>query len=171
MKKHSHFRCLHGSLPNCDPMQELNEETRNRILANLVIGMPLGNVADLVRLPLERIQQEMVQYPDFKADVDHAVAECMETQLNKLKELTNWQAVAFILQSLWPAQFGRRSRGARKPRTATSPVAQGEFDPKHLTDAEHDHLKYLLAKAHGRIAQEVRRELSEGNGVIVRVLH
>jgi hypothetical protein len=31
------------------------------------------------------------------------IAECMETQLHKLKGLSNWQAIAFLLQSLWPS--------------------------------------------------------------------
>jgi hypothetical protein len=142
----------------------IDKNKRKEIIDNLIIGMPLRNVADLVMFSLEEIQREMEQDPSFKAAVNHAIAKCMEAQLNKLKDLKNWQAVAFLLQSLWPMHFGRRSRGAGKHR-ALAPTAPGEYDPKNLTDEEHEDFKYLLAKAHGRIGKEGDdRRLPEGNG-------
>ena len=142
----------------------IDEKKRKDIIDNLKIGMPLINVADLVTVSLEEIERGMDEDAAFKAAVNNAIAECMKEQLEKLKPLKNWQAVAFLLQSLWPTRFGRRSRGSRK-RRGTPPSAPGEFDPKNLTDEEHEQLKYLQAKAHGRIAKERDdRRLPEGNG-------
>ena len=142
----------------------IDENKRGDIIKNLKIGMPLVNVADLVMVSLEEIERGMDEDAAFKAAVNNAIAECMKEQLEKLKPLKNWQAVAFLLQSLWPTRFGRRSRGSRKRRPAPPP-APGEFDPKNLTDKEHEHFKFLQAKAHGRIAKEGGdRRLPEGNG-------
>jgi hypothetical protein len=127
----------------------INQETQTKIVGALQLGMPLGNVADYVTLPLEQIQQEMNTSPDFKAAVNKAIAECMHKRLTKLEELENWQALAFILESLWPTRFGRKSRGSRRLR-AKRPSTKDDLDFDRLSPEEQDHLEHLLAKAHGR---------------------
>jgi hypothetical protein len=126
----------------------IDSDKRKQIIDALRLGMPLGKVADLVELPLAVIQQELRDDPAFNARVNHATAECMHSRLEKLAGLNNWQALAFILQSLWPERFGRR-QGTRKRRKPEAAQANPDFS--QLSSDERDHLEYLLAKVHGRI--------------------
>lgn len=127
----------------------VSQETQGKIVRALELGMPLGNVADLVKLPLEQIRHEMNASADFKAAVTQAIARCMHARLEKLEKLENWQALAFILQSLWPDRFGRKSRGSKRTRARRKAI-QGDLDFDRLSPEEQQHLDHLLAKAHGR---------------------
>lgn len=125
--------------------------TQKQIADALELGMPLGSVADYVMLSVDEIQREMHGDPAFKAAVNKAIAECMHKRLTKLDKLDNWQALAFILESIWPKRFGRHSRRGRRGK---KPSLQGDLDFNYLSAEEQDHLDYLLAKAHGRTGQE-----------------
>ena len=127
-------------------------QTCEKIITSLRLGMPLTSVADYMRIPMSELRAEMKRDAEFKAEVNRAIAVCMHDQLEKLEALRNWQAVAFILQSLWPTRFGRRSVGARKPRKQAAPAQA--FDLGRLTPQETQYLDRLLDIAHGRNRQD-----------------
>jgi hypothetical protein len=150
----------------------LDKETREQLVKALQIGMPKGNAADLVKISRFELEQEMDDDSTFAVMVNEAIAQCMNERLKKLDKLENWQALAFILQSLWPEGFGRTSRGRRRRRKKNRPQSGGELDFAHLSEAEDEQLKYLLAKAHGRNRQNRSDEhVQIGDGTQPLLLH
>jgi hypothetical protein len=127
---------------------QIEQSKRDQIIEALKLGMPMGNAADLVPISLELLKQEIEADPDFSVKVRQAIAECMHARLKTLAGLKNWQAIAFILQSLWPERFGRKSRGTTKRRRSQQTGPQP--DPARLTEDETRKLDELLAKLHGR---------------------
>src|SRR6185312_825929 len=136
--------------------------TRDRIEKALKLGMPLNSVADYVELDVSIIHSEMHRDRGFRKAVKKAIAECMHERLEALKELRNWQALAFILESIWPNRFGRKSSGHphqfKLAGNGNGPIIS------RLTKDEQEDLEYLLAKAYGRPLPEGGRPGAAGRG-------
>ena len=129
----------------------LDEPTRKKIREALELGMPINIVADYVELELAVIQKEIADDPLFKRMVNKATADCMYARLQGLKGLTNWQALAFILTSLWPMRFGRNSKGV--PNLARLLERPGLLDFSRLDDLDKRFFDYLMAKLNGHDVQ------------------
>jgi hypothetical protein len=126
---------------------QINASTQQTIIEALELGMPIANVSDLVEIELPTIQQEMIAEPRFKAAVNKAIAKCMHERLQALKSCKNWQALAFILTSLWPARFGRNSKGV--PKLAKLLNSPHILDFSRLDQYEQAWFDYLMAKLNG----------------------
>lgn len=129
----------------------LDQDKRTKITEALELGMPIGNVADYVEVALSVIQKEMADDPAFKAAVNKAIANCMHKRLEMLSGLKNWQALAFILTSLWPTRFGRNSRGV--PKLAKLLNSSNVLDFSRLDDFDKRWFDYLMAKLNGQKCQ------------------
>lgn len=141
---------------------QIEESTRQRIIDALELGMPIGNVADLVEIELPAIQREMVDDSQFKAAVNKALAKCMHERLKLLKECKNWQALAFILTSLWPTRFGRNSKGV--PKLAKLLNSPHILDFSRLDQYEQAWFDYLMAKLNGDDPQRPTDPLAGSTG-------
>jgi len=129
----------------------LDQDTRTKITDALELGMPIGNVADYVEIELSALQREIADDPAFKAKVNKAIANCMHKRLQMLSGLKNWQALAFILTSLWPTRFGRNSRGVPKLARLLDPPNLLDFS--RLDDFEQRWFDYLMAKLNGQTCE------------------
>jgi hypothetical protein len=136
---------------------------RDTILQALGIGMPLNVVADYVELELSVIQEEMRRDRDFRTKVRKAIADCMHARLTALKDLKNWQALAFILESLWPRRFGRKRR--QMPKVIVKRAVSAKIDFSVITPEEKRQLDSILAKLHDeqrRLPDQTDRQRAEG---------
>ena len=136
----------------------IDNSKREKILKAIGLGMPLESAAYFVDLEPSIVQDEIDRDASFLHKVNKATADCMHALLEKLEKLDNWQAVAFLLVSIWPHRFGRKARntrrkGAKRRRSRQRP----NFDV--LPEREKRLFDKLLAKVHGRqpITVTVRR--------------
>ena len=135
----------------------IESSKRETIIQALEIGMPLNVVADYVELELSVLQDEMRRDRDFRTKVRKAIADCMHARLKALENLKNWQALAFILESLWPRRFGRKRR--QMPKVIVKRPVSAKIDFSVITPEEKRQLDYILAKLHGE-----QRRLPDGAG-------
>jgi hypothetical protein len=134
----------------------LDQKVRTKILGALTLGMPIGIVADYAEVSLTGIRAAMDADPEFDSDVRKAIATCMHKRLELLDKLQNWQAVAFILESIWPSRFGRKRRGTSK-RAKPRVVSMDRPDFSQLTNVERQDFDRMLAKVYRRNAISTNR--------------
>jgi hypothetical protein len=127
---------------------QLDQPIRQKITQALELGMPLKNVADYVGVDLKAIRAEMSNNPRFKAEANKAIADCMHARLTTLEGLKNWQAIAFILESLWPRKFGRKRR--QMPKVVSRRISSTGVDFSRLTPDQKHQLDDLLALVYGQ---------------------
>jgi hypothetical protein len=138
----------------------LSPGTRDKIVAVLKLGMPLSVAADWVEIELSVVKAEMSRDREFRKKVRKAIADCLHARLEVLQGLKNWQAIAFILESLWPRQFGRSRR--RMPKAAARRISSSGLDFSRLTPGQQHQLDELLAIVHGQ--QRLLPDPSDGSG-------
>jgi hypothetical protein len=80
--------------------------------------------------------------------VNKAIADCMHARLMVLEKLENWQAIAFILESLWPRKFGRKR--TQMPKVIARKISSAGVDFTRLTTDQKHQLDDLLAIVHGQ---------------------
>lgn len=125
----------------------IDQTKRDEIIEALELGMPLRSVADLVEIDFDVIRAEREADRAFDKAINKAIAQCMHDRLEHLKNCKNWQALAFILTSLWPARFGRNSKGT--PRMARLLETPHVLDFTRLDPYELQWFDYLMAKLDG----------------------
>lgn len=126
----------------------LTTHQRKNILEALELGMPMSSAADYVELDMPEIDAEMRRDVAFRRQVRKAIAECMYSRLQKLDQLKNWQALAFILESIWPSRWGRHSKGRKRPRSLRVRIERADFSK--LTVRQQRIFQLMLDTVYGR---------------------
>lgn len=138
----------------------LTADERDEIIKSIKLGMPLRHVAGLIKLKISVIRQEMAEDPEFKASIRQARSACMQSRLEKLEKSAQWQAATFLLESLWPTQFGRNRKGRRPSKEGDADTG---LDLDRLTPEQRRVLDHLLAIANAEEPQTPPPESQGGN--------
>ena len=131
----------------------LEAHIRTDIINAVKLGMPIPTAADLVGVTASSVRSEMSRDREFGRKVRQATAECMQGRLKALEKLENWQALAFILESLWPRRFGRKRR--QMPKVIVRRLTSPKLDFGSITAREKHELKRILGKLHGQRQQRL----------------
>ena len=118
-----------------EPKVELTPEQREQVENAAGLGMPWRLIAALITMTLDDLNALRRKEPDLAKAVRKAEAACMESLLKRLQEAKQWQALTFVLQSRWPANFGR-NRKPRKKKPVEPPPSRKMLErltPEQLT--------------------------------------
>ena len=120
----------------------MDRQTQDIVKTAAGFGLSLPDSAFNAGLTPEALRDEIARNPELHRVIIQQRVELKRGCLEKLIAAKQWQASKFLLETLWPAQFGRgRKRKTKKPAGLSDAQRVAK-----LNDEEIEQLRQLMNK-------------------------
>lgn len=129
------------------PKPKIGPKEEAEIFACLTVGASMMDAADYLGIDVKTIRNHRKTSPKFSLGSKKAVSKGKLHHLNKIGKAPQWQASAFMLQSKWGAEYGRKEQVQHTGKGGGPIKLSTTTDLSKLTIDELTTFETLLRKA------------------------